>query len=159
MFLKCHPRVKDGKEHRYWSVVENRRCGRGKWSSGKSFTLEKSTTVSAKAGAERSKSSMSSASGPCPWHYFPLIGSYPTSPQGLGCRYGSKRWNCIGLGNGEPVGWPVIFTSNWAWMSSGPNVWVGVVSKFPCPGGEGTVHSSVVDRHGFFGAFGPLKML
>ena len=31
MFLKCHPRVKDGKEHRYWSIVENRRCGRGKF--------------------------------------------------------------------------------------------------------------------------------
>ena len=31
MFLKCHPRVKDGKEHRYWSVVENRRGGRGKF--------------------------------------------------------------------------------------------------------------------------------
>ena len=30
MFLKCHPRIKDGKEHRYWSIVENRRCGRGK---------------------------------------------------------------------------------------------------------------------------------
>src|ERR1700747_1862759 len=30
MFLKCHPRVTDGKEHRYWSIVENRRCGRGK---------------------------------------------------------------------------------------------------------------------------------
>jgi hypothetical protein len=27
MFLKCHPRVKDGKEHRYWSVVENRQWG------------------------------------------------------------------------------------------------------------------------------------
>jgi hypothetical protein len=26
----CHARIKDGKEHRYWSVVENRRCGRGK---------------------------------------------------------------------------------------------------------------------------------
>ena|SRR6516225_1933083 len=30
MFLKCHPRIKDGKEHRYWSIVENRRCGGGK---------------------------------------------------------------------------------------------------------------------------------
>jgi hypothetical protein len=29
-FLRCHARIKDGKEHRYWSVVENRRCGRGK---------------------------------------------------------------------------------------------------------------------------------
>ena len=31
MFLKCHSRVKDGKEHRYWNIVENRRCGRGKF--------------------------------------------------------------------------------------------------------------------------------
>src|SRR6476646_529490 len=30
MFLRFHARIKDGKEHRYWSVVENRRCGRGK---------------------------------------------------------------------------------------------------------------------------------
>jgi hypothetical protein len=26
MFLKCNWRRKDGKEHRYWSIVENRRC-------------------------------------------------------------------------------------------------------------------------------------
>jgi transposase len=27
MFLRCNRRVKDGKEHRYWSIVESRRCG------------------------------------------------------------------------------------------------------------------------------------
>ena len=26
MFLRATKRIKDGKEHRYWSVVENRRC-------------------------------------------------------------------------------------------------------------------------------------
>jgi hypothetical protein len=31
MFLKCHSRLKEGKEHRYWNIVENRRCGRGKF--------------------------------------------------------------------------------------------------------------------------------
>ncbi|HYY31539.1 MAG TPA: IS1634 family transposase [Chthoniobacterales bacterium] len=31
MFLKCHFRVKDGKVHRYWNIVENRRCGRDKY--------------------------------------------------------------------------------------------------------------------------------
>jgi len=31
MFLKCHSRFKDGKEHRYWNIVENRRCGGGKF--------------------------------------------------------------------------------------------------------------------------------
>jgi hypothetical protein len=26
MYLKAHRRIKDGKEHRYWSIVESRRC-------------------------------------------------------------------------------------------------------------------------------------
>jgi transposase len=30
MFLRCTTRKKDGKEHRYWNVVENRRVGRGR---------------------------------------------------------------------------------------------------------------------------------
>ena len=29
MYLKCHKRLKDGKEHRYWSVVESVRTRRG----------------------------------------------------------------------------------------------------------------------------------
>ncbi len=28
MRLKCHNRIKDGKEHRYWSIVESVRCSR-----------------------------------------------------------------------------------------------------------------------------------
>ena len=30
MFLRCTKRIKDGKEHRYWSVVENRRVSGGR---------------------------------------------------------------------------------------------------------------------------------
>jgi len=30
MYLKCNRRKKDGKEHRYWSIMENRRCAGGK---------------------------------------------------------------------------------------------------------------------------------
>jgi hypothetical protein len=30
MYLKCHRRVKDGKEHRYWSVAEKHRCADGR---------------------------------------------------------------------------------------------------------------------------------
>jgi transposase len=30
MHLKCHKRVKDGKEHRYWSIVEKQRCSGGR---------------------------------------------------------------------------------------------------------------------------------
>src|SRR5204862_1484430 len=30
MFLRFNRRIKDGKEHRYWSIVENKRCAGGK---------------------------------------------------------------------------------------------------------------------------------
>jgi hypothetical protein len=30
MCLKCNRRLKDGNEHRYWSIVENRRCSGGR---------------------------------------------------------------------------------------------------------------------------------
>ncbi len=30
LFLKCNVRLKDGKEHRYWSIVESRRCVGGR---------------------------------------------------------------------------------------------------------------------------------
>ena len=30
MFVRCKKRFKDGKEHRYWSVVENRRVRGGR---------------------------------------------------------------------------------------------------------------------------------
>lgn len=30
MYLKCHARRKDGKEHRYWSLAEKRRCAGGR---------------------------------------------------------------------------------------------------------------------------------
>jgi len=30
MYLKCNRRLKDGKEHRYWNIVESKRCAGGK---------------------------------------------------------------------------------------------------------------------------------
>lgn len=30
MYLRCNRRFKDGKEHRYWNIVESKRCGEGK---------------------------------------------------------------------------------------------------------------------------------
>jgi transposase len=30
MYLKCHRRLKDGKEHRYWSIAEKQRCADGR---------------------------------------------------------------------------------------------------------------------------------
>jgi len=30
MYLRCNQRIKDGKQHRYWNIVESKRCARGK---------------------------------------------------------------------------------------------------------------------------------
>ena len=30
LFLKCHARFKNGKDHRYWSLAENQRCAGGR---------------------------------------------------------------------------------------------------------------------------------
>ena len=30
MYLKCHPRIKDGKEHRYWTLAEKVPCAGGR---------------------------------------------------------------------------------------------------------------------------------
>ena len=30
MFLRCNRRFKDGKEHRYWNIVESKRCAGGR---------------------------------------------------------------------------------------------------------------------------------
>ena len=84
-------------------------AGVARSSNGKCFTLERSTTVSTKVGAERSKSSMRKPSGPCPWRYFLLIGSYPTSPRALACRSGS---DCVQVVIGlivTPEGFPLAY--------------------------------------------------
>jgi hypothetical protein len=44
MFLRSKVRRKDGKQHRYWSVVENTRVAGGAWCSGTCCTWARSTT-------------------------------------------------------------------------------------------------------------------
>ena len=52
MFVRAKRRFKDGKEHRYWSVVDNRRRGDGRWCSGRCSISARSTIASARRGAE-----------------------------------------------------------------------------------------------------------
>ena len=55
MFVRCKKRFKDGKEHRYWSVVESTRVEWG-WIGIASFSISaRSTTASAPSGAARSR--------------------------------------------------------------------------------------------------------
>ncbi|MFH1747616.1 MAG: hypothetical protein ABIG44_11290 [Planctomycetota bacterium] len=40
MFLRCHSRKKNGKLHRYWSVVESRRVAGGEPTAEQAMILE-----------------------------------------------------------------------------------------------------------------------
>jgi hypothetical protein len=55
MFLRHKIRRKDGKEHRSWSVVENRRVAGGRVVQRQVVYLGRSTTVSARHGPGRSR--------------------------------------------------------------------------------------------------------
>src|SRR5262252_6519494 len=108
MFLKCHARFKDGKEHRYWNIVENRRCGRGKFVQRQVLYLGEINDSQRESWCRTIEVFDENRERTMP---LALFGSYPTSPPASGCRCGSRTWSYIGLGNGEPAGWLVIFMS------------------------------------------------
>jgi len=62
MFLRCHKRIKDGKEHRYYSVEESRRLQSGKVAKRRFCIWGKSTTASRRRGAGRWKYLMKESS-------------------------------------------------------------------------------------------------
>ena len=49
MHLKCHRRLKGGKEHRYWSIADSRRCPAGALAEGNRYGV-KSFAVWIRAG-------------------------------------------------------------------------------------------------------------
>jgi hypothetical protein len=55
MFRRHEIHRKDGKEHRYWSIVENRRVGGGRTVRGTCCIWARSMRASARRGARRSK--------------------------------------------------------------------------------------------------------
>ena len=57
MYLKCHKRTKDGKDHRYWSIVESVRTRRGVMKRQVLYLGEINDTQ--RSGARRSMSLMS----------------------------------------------------------------------------------------------------
>jgi hypothetical protein len=54
MFLRAKIRRKDGKDHRTWSIVENRRSSGGRVVQRHVLYLGRSTTVSRRHGAKPS---------------------------------------------------------------------------------------------------------
>ena len=122
MFLKCHSRFKDGKKHRYWNIVENRRCGRGKFVQRQVLYLGEINDSQRESWCRTIEVFDENRERTMPLALFPADRQLPNFAAGFGVECGSKRWSFIGLDSGEPAGWLVTFMNSWAWMSSGRSV-------------------------------------
>src|SRR6202051_377441 len=91
MFLKCHPRIKDGKEHRYWSVVENRRCGRGKFVQRKVLYLGEINDSQRQAGCRTIKVCDEKRERSMPLALFPADRQLPNFAAGFGVQVRLKE--------------------------------------------------------------------
>jgi Fatty acid cis/trans isomerase (CTI) len=91
MYLRFARRPKDGKEHRYWSIVESRRCAGGGVVQRPVLYLGEINEVSTRRGAGCSKPSTRAAGGIASFPCSPPSGRCPTTPKALVCRCGSTR--------------------------------------------------------------------
>ena len=115
MFLRVKRRFKDGKEHRYWSIVEKYRTVDnqvvqrhvlylGEINDGQQASWVKTIEV-IQRGERRGKQ-------------MALFPADRTVPE-LACEANWLLWNCIGRGNGVPAGWPANSGTCWIPMVSG----------------------------------------
>ena len=123
MFLRCHARIKDGKEHRYWSVVENRRCGRGKVVQRQVLYLGEINDSQRESWCRTIEVFDEKRERTLPLALFPADRQLPNFAASFGVQVRLKEMELHRPRQWEPVGWPAIFTSSWNWMSSGPSVW------------------------------------
>src|SRR6202171_4376943 len=112
MFLRFNRRFKDGKEHRYWNIVESRRCAGGKVVQRQVLYLGEINDNQREAWCRVIEAFDEGAQRHTQLALFPADRAVPEHAQGMACRCGWRQWSCIGRGNGERAGWRVICTNN-----------------------------------------------
>jgi hypothetical protein len=153
MFLRSNRRFKDGKEHHYWNIVENRRCASGK-------VVQRQVLYLGEIGdgqhddwsrAIEALTRMRNATPSC--RFFLPIVSFPGRPRGTAYRCGSMRWSCIGRGSGARAGFRVNSMNSLGLTSSGRAAcgpregtnWCDILRTLVCyrlidPGSEWRLH-------------------
>ena len=127
MFLRHKVRRKDGKEHRYWSIVENRRVSAGRTVQRHVLISERSMTTRAPHGARRSKRSMRAANKANRSRCFLRIGG-----AGAGLRCGACP--AQGLRLRQPRQWGGCWLACQCGISCG---WIVLVAApAPLPAGD-----------------------
>jgi hypothetical protein len=118
MFLRHKLRRKDGKEHRYWSIVENRRVSGGRTVQRHVLYLGEINDSQRAAWCQTIEAFDETEQAGRQVALFPE----DRAPPLLDCDVVHVRLSGLRLrrpGNGADVGWRAICGSNLSWMSSG----------------------------------------
>jgi hypothetical protein len=105
MFLRANRRIKDGKEHRYWSIVENRRTAEGR-------VVQRQVLYLGEINDSQKDSWCKTIEVLEEGHRLPRqVALFPEDPVGSGGEWkSSSAAGAVGTapsgGNGVPVGWP-----------------------------------------------------
>jgi|SRR5438093_11208554 len=118
MFLRANRRIKDGKEHRYWSIVENRRTAEGR-------VVQRQVLYLGEINDSQKASWCKSIEVLEEGHRLPRqVALFPedrTVPEGelevIQVRL--EQLDCDVRGNGVLVGWPVCRGISCSWRNFG----------------------------------------
>src|SRR3954471_19607757 len=135
MYLRFTRRNKDGKAHRYWSVVESRRCADGRVVQkpllylGEINDSQHAAWCRVIEGFDEERQLA----------LFPAGQALLSTPRHTVSRCSSGRCNCTGRANGARAGSPTSSTSNSGSIGSGRGGWrtrakapAGVTCCRPC---------------------------
>jgi integrase len=90
MFLRFDRRFKDGKEHRYWNIVENRRCVTGKVAQRQALYLGEINDSQREAWCRVIEAFDEDAGRTGSWRCFPPIARFRSTRRAVACRCGMQ---------------------------------------------------------------------
>ena len=106
MFLRRTDRRKNGKTHRYWNIVENKRLDDGRVVQRHVLYLGEINSSQAAAWRKAIEVFDEEAGGPGRWPCSPRIAARRRRTTHRWCGFGCPSCGCVGRGNGAPAGWP-----------------------------------------------------
>jgi hypothetical protein len=112
MYLKCHKRFKDGKEHRYWSIAEKHRVSSKRTVDRHVLYLGEINDSQREAWLKTIEAFDEDHGSNASWRYFRRIVRFPLTRARWACRCSCRSFNSGGRGSGERVGRFVDYGGN-----------------------------------------------
>jgi hypothetical protein len=119
MYLRFTRRLKDGKEHRYWSIVESRRCAGGRVVQRPVLYLGEINDSQREAWCRVIEGFDEGTQRSTQLALFPAERAVPEHAKAYGVQVRLEAMQLHRPGNGGPAGWPASCTRSLASTSSG----------------------------------------